>query len=88
MRRCSKKGVSQEIIEEFARASLIAWSHIAFTGKYNFKKSNDEIDVAAMLNTMEKHLKQYFWKTTKLRTNTFWGPSTGPLKVEKVKGVT
>jgi TnpA family transposase len=59
-----KEGVSQEIIEEFARISPIAWAHIAFTGKYNFKKSNGEIDVAAMVNAMEKHLKQYFWRTT------------------------
>ena len=59
-----KEGVSQEIIEEFARISPIAWAHIAFTGKYNFKKSNGDIDVAAMVNAMEKHLRQYFWKTT------------------------
>lgn len=54
-----KEGVSQN-----ARISPIAWAHIAFTGKYNFKKSNGEIDVAAMVNAMEKHLRQYFWRTT------------------------
>ncbi|MFJ1269221.1 Tn3 family transposase [Legionella lytica] len=58
-----KERVSQEIIEEFARISPIAWAHIVFTGKYNFKKSNGEIDVAAMVNAMEKHLRQYFLKT-------------------------
>ncbi len=55
-------GVSQKIIDEFARISPIAWSHIAFTGKYNFKKSNGDIDVNAMFNELEKHLKRYFWK--------------------------
>lgn len=55
-------GVSQEIIDKFARISPIAWAHIAFTGKYNFKKSNGEIDIQAMVNALEKHLKQHFWK--------------------------
>ena len=55
-------GVSQAIIDEFARISPIAWSHIAFTGKYNFKKSNGDIDMDAMVNALEKHLKRHFWK--------------------------
>ncbi|MDF1931872.1 Tn3 family transposase [Legionella pneumophila] len=33
-----KEGVSQDIIDEFIRISPIAWAHIAFTGKYSFKK--------------------------------------------------
>lgn len=57
-----KEGVNQEIIDEFARISPIAWLHIAFTGKYNFRKSNGEIDIAAMVNALEKHLRKYFWK--------------------------
>ena len=57
-----KEGVSQEIIDRFARISPIAWVHIAFTGKYNFKKRDSEIDMDAMLNALEKHLKQHFWK--------------------------
>ena len=59
-----KEGVSQEIIDEFLRISPIAWAHIAFTGKYSFKKSNGKIDFALMVEAMEKHLKQYFWKST------------------------
>jgi TnpA family transposase len=55
-------GTSQAIIDEFARISFIAWSHIAFTGKYNFRKSNGDIDVYAMVNELEKHLKRYFCK--------------------------
>ena len=55
-------GVSQEIIDKFARISPIAWAHIAFTGKYNFKKSSGEIDMKAMVNAFEMHLKQHFWK--------------------------
>ena len=54
--------VCQEIINKFARITLIAWIHIAFTGKYNFKNSNGEIDMEAMVNAFEKHLKQHFWK--------------------------
>ncbi len=55
-------GVSQDIIDKFARISPIAWAHIAFTGKYSFKKSNGEIDIKAMVSALEKHLKEYFWK--------------------------
>jgi TnpA family transposase len=55
-------GASQKIIDEFARISPIAWSHIAFTGKYNFRKSDGDIDVDAMVNELEKHLKLHFWK--------------------------
>ena len=58
-----KNGVAQEIIDEFIRISPIAWVHILFTGRYNFKKSSGIIDIAAMALEMEKHLKQYFWKT-------------------------
>ena len=56
------EGVNQAIVNEFARISPIAWSHIAFTGKYNFKKSNGDIDVNAMVSELEKHLKRNFWK--------------------------
>ncbi len=31
-------------------------------GKYNFRKSDGDIDVDAMVNELEKHLKRYFWK--------------------------
>jgi TnpA family transposase len=58
-----EEGVSQDIIEEFLRISPIAWVHIAFTGKYSFKKSNGNIDITSMAGAMEKHLKQHFWKS-------------------------
>jgi TnpA family transposase len=57
-----KDGVAQEIIEEFARISPIAWVHILFTGRYSFKKSNGDIDVAEMARMLEMHLKQHFLK--------------------------
>jgi hypothetical protein len=56
------EGVSQDIIDKFARISPIAWAHIAFTGKYNFKKSNGVIDIKSMVSALEKHLKEHFWK--------------------------
>ena len=59
-----KEGVSQAIIDEFLRISPIAWAHIIFTGKYHFRKSDGNIDVDFMVNALEKHLKQHFWKTT------------------------
>ena len=57
-----KEGVSQEIIDEFLRISPIAWIHIAFTGQYNFKKSNGDIDVGALMKALEQQLKKHFWK--------------------------
>ncbi|CAN5304315.1 hypothetical protein BH10PSE19_BH10PSE19_10450 [soil metagenome] len=57
-----KDGVAPEIIQEFARISPIAWVHILFTGRYNFQKSNGDIDLAGMAQMMEMHLKQHFWK--------------------------
>ena len=56
------EGVSQKIIDRFVRISPIVWAHIAFTGKYHFKKNNDEIDINGMARTVEKHLKEHFWK--------------------------
>ena len=57
-----KDGVSQEIIDEFARISPIAWVHILFTGRYSFKKSTRDINIAAMAQELEKHLKTVFFK--------------------------
>ena len=57
-------GVSQDIIDEFLRISPIAWTHTLFTGRYSFKKSNGNIDVAAMARILEDHLKQHFWSDT------------------------
>lgn len=55
------KSVSQEIINEFIRISPIAWAHTLFTGRYNFKKNNEKIDVEAMARILEDHVKQHFW---------------------------
>jgi TnpA family transposase len=64
-----EEGVSQDIIDKFLRISPIAWAHIAFTGKYSFKKSSDNIDIKSMVDAMEKHLKQHFWKLTASEEN-------------------
>jgi len=53
--------VDQKVIDEFLRISPIAWTHILFAGKYNFKKITGNIDIIAMVSKFEKHLKQYFW---------------------------
>jgi len=56
------EGVSEKIIEEFARISPIAWHHLFFTGRYSFKKAGETvIDVVAMAEMLEKHLKQTIW---------------------------
>lgn len=53
-------GVAQEIIDEFARISPIAWAHILFTGRYNFRKSSGTIDIAAMAHEIERLLRKNF----------------------------
>ncbi len=60
-----KEGVDQAIIDEFARISPIAWAYIVFTGKYNFKKSDGNMNLGEMIDALEKHLKQHFWKVAK-----------------------
>jgi len=61
-RMVASSGVSQEITDEFTRISPIAWSHMLFTGRYNFKKSNGELDVDAMSLILESHVRQHFWR--------------------------
>ncbi len=57
-----KNGVSQKIIDEFARISPIAWTHVAFTGRYSFKKDGGNFNIEMMALELEKHLKQGFWR--------------------------
>jgi TnpA family transposase len=52
-----KNGVAQNVIDEFARISPIAWIHILFTGRYTFEKSNGDIDIAAMAKALEQQFK-------------------------------
>lgn len=54
-------GTAQEVIEAFASISPIAWIHVLFTGRYNFKKSDGDIDIEAMARVLEESLKQSFW---------------------------
>ena len=49
--------LSNVMIEKFARISPIAWSHILFTGRYNFTKSDNKIDLALMAKMLEQNLK-------------------------------
>jgi hypothetical protein len=57
-----ESGVSEEIIEKFARISPIAWSLISFTGKHNFKKINGQIDFEEIVAMLEAQLKEYIRK--------------------------
>ena len=52
-----KAGVNEEILLKFARISPIAWSHIAFTGKYNFKKSHENIDVMELAEILASYIE-------------------------------
>jgi TnpA family transposase len=57
-----REGAPQAVIEEFARISPIAWAQMLFTGRYSFKKNRGNIEFEALANTLEKYLKQHFWK--------------------------
>ncbi len=52
----------QEVINEFIQISPIAWTHTLLAGRYNFRKSDGEIDVEVMALILEKHVRQHFWK--------------------------
>ena len=55
-----KRGVSPEVLKEFARISPIAWSHLVFTGRYNFVKSDGRIDIALFVEQLENVLRERF----------------------------
>ena len=56
--------VPEEILEKFMRICPFSWQYLLFTGHYSFKKANKiSIDVAALAELMEQHLKQAFWKS-------------------------
>ncbi len=59
------QGVSQDVIEEFARISPIAWAHILFTGRYRFKNNHELIDIPWIVQILEDQLKQSIWKEEK-----------------------
>jgi TnpA family transposase len=49
-----KDGVSIEALKEFCRISPIAWSHLVFTGRYSFVKSDGKIDIALLVEKLEE----------------------------------
>ncbi|MBA8667814.1 Tn3 family transposase [Holosporaceae bacterium 'Namur'] len=53
---------SPEIMEIFSRISPIAWTHIAFTGRYNFKKNDLNMNIESLVEILEKQLKKHFTK--------------------------
>jgi hypothetical protein len=52
------KNPPQHILNEFARISPISWSHITFTGRYNFKNTDNKIDIDKMINILEEKLRK------------------------------
>lgn len=55
-----KQGVSAEVLQQFSRISPIAWSHLVFTGRYNFAKSDGKIDIALFVAKLEKAWRERF----------------------------
>ena len=55
-----KRGVSAAVLKEFARISPIAWSHLVFTGRYNFVKSDGQIDIALFVEKLEQVFRERF----------------------------
>ena len=49
-----KSGASKEALMEFCRISPIAWSHLVFTGRYSFVKSDGKIDIALLVEKLEE----------------------------------
>ena len=51
-----KSGTLSHALDEFARISPIAWSHILFTGRYNFKKSTGNIDITTIVSALKNEI--------------------------------
>ena len=49
-----KYEASKEALREFSRISPIAWSHLVFTGRYSFVKSDGKIDIALLIEKLEE----------------------------------
>lgn len=49
-----KYGASKKSLIEFCRISPIAWSHLVFTGRYSFVKSDGNIDIALLVEKLEE----------------------------------
>lgn len=54
-----QRGVSPEVLNKFARISPIAWSHLVFTGRYSFMKSDGRIDIALFVEQLEGLLQEW-----------------------------
>ena len=52
------EGTKQAIVNEFARISPIAWGHLTFTGRYNFKNIINKINLEKMIDSLEEKLLQ------------------------------
>lgn len=55
-----KNGASNETLKKFCRISPIAWSHLVFTGRYNFVKSDGNIDIVRLVEKLEELWKARF----------------------------
>jgi TnpA family transposase len=54
-------GASKEVLNYFIRISPVSWSHIAFTGRYSFAKTEKIIDLESLIKALEEKLKKTLW---------------------------
>ena len=57
-----KDGVAQDVIDEFARISPVAWIHILFTGRYTFLKNTGNKILKQWLKYLKNILKQCLFR--------------------------
>jgi len=48
----------KSVIEKFVRISAVAWDHLAFTGRYNFKKNDTTVELEKMVEILEEKLSK------------------------------
>ena len=61
-----KERAPQNVINEFIRISPIASQYLNFTGRYNFKKNNSNLDIKEILHTLENKIRTTLWKKEKI----------------------
>jgi len=49
-------GAPQVVIDKFIRISPLAWDHISFTGRYNFKKTDTTVNLEKMISILEEKI--------------------------------
>jgi len=64
MKKCLKSVLTKTLLMSLLGYHLLLGHMSPLAESTVLKKSNGDINIAAMVEELEKHLKQHFWKVT------------------------